>query len=67
MTGSSGDTLTISLSQPLDPSTVYCYTVTLPNGGIILAIEGKLRTSMFHVHYTFISFYLIGQWIDVCL
>ena len=46
-TGSSGDTLTISLSQPLDPNTEYCYTVTLSNGGLILAIEGTFRSSKF--------------------
>ena len=41
----SGDTLTISLSQPLNPSTEYCYTVTLYNGGLILAIQGTFRSS----------------------
>ena len=46
-TGSSGDTLTISLSQPMDANTEYCYTVTLPNGGLILAIEGTFRSSKF--------------------
>ena len=45
-TGSSGDTLTISLSQPLDPNTEYCYTVTLSNGGLILAIEGTFSFSI---------------------
>ena len=44
-TGRSGDTPTISLSQPLDPSNEYCYTVTLSNGGLILAIEGTFRSS----------------------
>ena len=46
-TGSSGDTLTISLPQPLDPNTEYCYTVTLFNGGLILAIQGTFRSSKF--------------------
>ena len=46
-TGSSGDTLTISLSQTLNSSFEYCYTVTLPNGGLILAVLGTFRSSKF--------------------
>ena len=44
-TGRSDDTLTISLSQPLDPNTKYCYTVTLSNGGLSLGVEGTFRSS----------------------
>ena len=46
-TGSSGDTLTISLSQPLNLSPEYCYTVTLSNGGLIQAIEVTFSSSKF--------------------
>ena len=54
-TGSSGDTLTISLSQPLDHNTEYCYTVTLPNGGLILAIQGTFRSSKFQCYTQLIA------------